>query len=85
MYKFVSFTIVELFEKVWKTPMVKLAHDIDISDVALAKACRKAGIPLSRRSAQLTLSEAMAFQYRFQCQRATPPSNRQWKSSFSRK
>lgn len=46
MYTFVSFTVVELFEKVWQTPMVKLAHEIGVSDVAVAKACRKAGIPL---------------------------------------
>ena len=42
MYKFVSFTVEELFEKVWETPMVKLAHDIGVSDVDVAKACRKA-------------------------------------------
>ncbi|WP_448092369.1 hypothetical protein [Pseudomonas lini] len=50
MYTFVSFTVAELFEKVWQTPMVKLAHEIGISEVALAKACRKANIPLSGRS-----------------------------------
>lgn len=49
MYTFVSFTVAELFEKVWETSMVKLAHDIDISDVAVAKAYRKAGIPLPGR------------------------------------
>lgn len=49
MYKFVSFTVEELFEKVWETPMVKLAHDIGVSDVAVAKACRKASIPLPGR------------------------------------
>lgn len=49
MYTFVSFTVAELFEKVWQTPMVKLAHDIGVSDVAVAKACRKAGIPLPGR------------------------------------
>jgi hypothetical protein len=49
MYTFVSFTVVELFEKVWQTPMAKLAHDIGVSDVAVAKACRKAGIPLPER------------------------------------
>ncbi|MNR15393.1 hypothetical protein D3C85_1319260 [compost metagenome] len=49
MHTFVSFTVVELFEKVWQTPMVKLAHDIGVSDVAVAKACRKAGIPLPGR------------------------------------
>lgn len=45
MYTFVSFTVAELFEKVWETPMVKLAHDIGVSDVAVAKACRKPASP----------------------------------------
>ncbi|MBW4793334.1 hypothetical protein [Pseudomonas tolaasii] len=49
MYTFVSFTVAELFEKVWQTSMVKLAHEIGVSDVAVAKACRKAGIPLPGR------------------------------------
>lgn len=49
MYTFVSFTVEELFEKVWQTPMVKLAHEIGVPDVAVAKACRKAGIPLPGR------------------------------------
>lgn len=49
MYTFVSFTVEELFEKMWQTPMVKLAHEIGVSDVAVAKACRKAGIPLPGR------------------------------------
>lgn len=54
MYTFVSFTVAELFEKVWETPMVKLAHDIGVSDVAVAKACRKAGIPLPLHVATLS-------------------------------
>jgi hypothetical protein len=49
MYIFVSFTVAELFDKVWQTPMVKLTHDIGVSDVAATKACRKAGIALPRR------------------------------------
>ncbi|TVT87921.1 hypothetical protein [Pseudomonas sp. RGB] len=49
MFTFVSFTVAELFEKVWQTSMVKLAREIDVSDVAVAKACRKAGIPLPGR------------------------------------
>ncbi len=49
MYTFVSFTVAELFDKVWQTPMIKLAHDIGVSDVAVAKACRKTGIPLPGR------------------------------------
>ncbi|WP_155953828.1 hypothetical protein [Pseudomonas sp. Leaf48] len=28
MYKFVSFTVAELFKKIWQTPMIKLAHDM---------------------------------------------------------
>lgn len=46
MYIFVSFTVAELFDKVWQTPMVKLTHDIGVSNVAATKACRKAGIAL---------------------------------------
>ncbi|HEX8594441.1 MAG TPA: hypothetical protein VF682_14360 [Pseudomonas sp.] len=49
MYKVVSFTTLELFDKVWTTPVLKLAQEIGVSDVGLAKACRKAGIPLPSR------------------------------------
>ena len=35
----------DLYERVWSTPMTKLAKEFDISDVGLAKACRKNGIP----------------------------------------
>jgi len=35
----------DLYERVWSTPMTKLAKDFDISDVGLAKSCRKNGIP----------------------------------------
>jgi hypothetical protein len=49
MCTFVSFTVAELFENVWQTPMVKFAHDIGASDVAIAEACRKASIPLPQR------------------------------------
>ena len=38
MYTFVSFTVAELFVKVWQPPMLKLAFDISVSDVAVAKA-----------------------------------------------
>jgi hypothetical protein len=34
MYTFVSFTVAELFGKVWQTPMVKLAHEIGVSYMA---------------------------------------------------
>jgi len=36
----------ELYRRVWATPVTKLAKELDISDVGLAKACRKASIPL---------------------------------------
>lgn len=49
MYKTVTFTTQELFEKVWETPVLKLAQEIGVSDVGLAKACRKAGISLPSR------------------------------------
>ncbi|HKW61297.1 MAG TPA: hypothetical protein VJN89_02020 [Candidatus Acidoferrum sp.] len=36
----------ELYEKVWQFPLCKLAAEYGISDVGLAKACRKLDIPL---------------------------------------
>jgi hypothetical protein len=36
----------ELYERVWSTPMRKLASEFGFSDVGLAKICRKNGIPL---------------------------------------
>lgn len=35
----------ELYEQVWTTPMVHLAIEYGISDVGLAKVCRKHRIP----------------------------------------
>jgi hypothetical protein len=49
MHKTVTFTFIEMFDKVWETPVLRLAHEIGVSDVALSKACRKAGIPLPTR------------------------------------
>lgn len=48
-YQTVTFTRLELFEKVWSAPLLKVAQEIGISDVALGKACRRNGIPLPRR------------------------------------
>ena len=36
----------ELYEKVWATPMLQLAQEFGISDVGLAKLCRRHNIPL---------------------------------------
>ena len=41
-----SFTREELYELVWSNPMSKLAKRLGVSDVGLAKACRRADIPL---------------------------------------
>lgn len=39
------FTREELYKAVWSEPIRLLAHRLDVSDVALAKACRRAAIP----------------------------------------
>jgi hypothetical protein len=39
----------KLYEEVWSTPMVQLAKRYGISDVGLAKVCRKLGIPVPGR------------------------------------
>lgn len=41
-----SITREELYEAVWEAPLTKLAQRFGVSDVAVAKACRKRGIPL---------------------------------------
>jgi len=47
--KIITYSRSDLFDLVWSTPILKLAKEIGISDVALAKACRKMGIPLPGR------------------------------------
>lgn len=46
-----SFTLTrtQLYDLVWSEPMQKLSKQIGISDVALAKACRKIGVPVPTR------------------------------------
>lgn len=39
----------ELYEKVWASPMTKLAAELGISDVGLAKACRRHAVPAPPR------------------------------------
>jgi hypothetical protein len=39
----------ELYDAVWKTPMSRLAHEFGMSDVALAKTCRRLNIPRPTR------------------------------------
>lgn len=39
----------DLYELVWSKPMTELAQDFGLSDVALAKRCRKLGVPVPGR------------------------------------
>lgn len=41
-----KFTRLELYQLVWSEPLRKLAKRFGISDVAIAKRCRRANIPL---------------------------------------
>lgn len=41
-----KFTRLELYELVWSGPLRKLAKRFGVSDVAIAKRCRKSNIPL---------------------------------------
>lgn len=45
----ITLTRAELYEKVWTTPMRTLAKEFGISDVGLAKFCRRNNIPLPGR------------------------------------
>ena len=44
-----NFTRAELYERVWATPMSKLAVEFGLSDQGLAKICRKHDIPTPPR------------------------------------
>lgn len=46
----------ELYAKVWSTPMTKLAAELGISDVGLAKACRRHAVPAPPRGYWAKLS-----------------------------
>ncbi len=39
----------ELYQRVWEAPMVKLAAELGLSGVGLAKLCRRCGIPVPGR------------------------------------
>src|SRR5579859_2182723 len=49
MYEEIEFSREDLFQMVWSRPVLAIAKEIGISDVALGKACRKASIPLPGR------------------------------------
>jgi len=42
----IRLTRTELYEKVWTTPMRTLAKEFGMSDVGLAKVCRKHNVPV---------------------------------------
>ncbi len=39
----------ELYERVWNKPVVKVAEEYGVSDVAIAKVCRKLSVPIPGR------------------------------------
>jgi len=41
-----SFSRTKLFELVWSEPMQKIAKTLGLSDVGLAKLCRRARVPV---------------------------------------
>lgn len=43
MYKNVTYSVHELFDRAWSTPVLQLAREIGVSDVALSKACKEGG------------------------------------------
>jgi hypothetical protein len=45
----VNYTREQLYEAIWSTPCIKLAATLGLSDVALAKTCRRLGIPRPTR------------------------------------
>lgn len=44
----------QLYDLVWSEPMQRLGKQIGISDVAIAKACRKAGMHPTRKTRRKT-------------------------------
>ena len=51
----------QLYERVWSTPMKRLAPELGLSDVGLAKLCRRANIPVPPRGywARLAFGKAV--------------------------
>lgn len=49
MHKTVKFPRAKLFDLAWEKPLLDIAVQIGVSDVAVAKACRRANIPLPGR------------------------------------
>lgn len=49
MHPKITLTRAELYDKVWNTPMHKLSKEFGLSDVGLAKVCRRHQIPIPGR------------------------------------
>jgi hypothetical protein len=49
MTKTVPLTRTELYDRVWETPIHRLAKEFGVSDVGLAKICRRHDIPVPPR------------------------------------
>ena len=47
MYKLLTRS--ELYDMIWEEPVTKVATELEISDVAVAKICRKHNIPVPGR------------------------------------
>jgi hypothetical protein len=54
-----SFTRQQLYELVWSQPVTKLAKTLGISDVGLAKVCRRANIPVPQRGYWAKITAAL--------------------------
>lgn len=55
-YTTITLTREELFEQVWSKPVRQIAAELGISDVGLAKSCRRSGIPLPRQGYWVAMS-----------------------------
>lgn len=58
----ITLTRRQLYELVWSEPTQQLAKQIGISDVAIAKHCRKAGIPMPGRLLEQAASGKARYQ-----------------------
>jgi hypothetical protein len=45
----INLTREQFYDLVWSEPMKKLSQQVGISNVAISKHCRKAGIPVPER------------------------------------
>jgi hypothetical protein len=57
----VSFSRLELYERVWTTPITRFASELGISDVAVAKACKRLDVPTPPRGYWARLAASRRF------------------------